>query len=110
MGKLKNEALEIDGVSGILPDSATFDERRTASDGEARYLYDRRSQVNPSLGVGFPLCIPGYPHLKIALRMLYGVSSLLFRLLIPTTANSAIIRERMVLGFVGVGRNNLAQS
>ena len=58
----------------------------------------------------FILCIPGYPHLKIALRMLYGVSSLLFRLLIPTTANSAILRERMVLGFVGVGRNNLAQS
>jgi hypothetical protein len=29
-----------------------FDERGTASDGESRYLYDRRHQVNSSLGVG----------------------------------------------------------
>ena len=42
---LKIRPLEIDRLARILPDRATLDECGTASDGEARYLYDRRHHI-----------------------------------------------------------------
>ena len=87
-----------------------FDEHCTASDGESRYLYDRQHQVNPSLGIG---CSLMYTRVSaFGNSTAYAIWGLFSAISTPDT-HSRQLRDNTRangLGFVGVGRNNLAQS